>query len=69
MSKASPPKIFQKAIALRRRRHSLVASTIQQYGTRFRGSLREIFNLKPKSVEGQRLLNGIRKFASTCCCF
>ncbi|WP_343327868.1 transposase, partial [Leptolyngbya sp. CCY15150] len=49
-------RLFLKAIALQRRRHTLAPSTIEQYCARFRGSLREILNLKPKSVEGQRLL-------------
>ncbi len=54
-------RLFLKAIALQRRRHTLAASTIQQYCARFRGSLREILNLKPKSVEGQRLLKRYQK--------
>ncbi len=38
------------------KRHTLAASTIQQYCSRFRGALREILNLKPKQPDGQRLL-------------
>lgn len=49
-------RLFLKAIALQRRRHTLADSTIGQYCSRLRGSLREILNLNPKSVEGQRLL-------------
>ncbi|MBD2463062.1 IS66 family transposase [Oscillatoria sp. FACHB-1407] len=54
-------RLFLKAIALQRRRHILAPSTIQQYCARFRGSLREILNLEPKSVEGQRLLKRYQK--------
>lgn len=54
-------RLFLKAIALQRRRHTLAPSTIEQYCARFRGSLREILNLKPKSVEGQRLLKRYQK--------
>jgi transposase len=53
--------LFLKAIALQRRRHTLVASSIEQYCARLRSSLREILNLKPKSVEGQRLLKRYQK--------
>lgn len=49
-------RLFLKAIALQRRRHNLADATVQQYCARLRGSLREILNLKPTSVEGQRLL-------------
>jgi transposase len=49
-------RLLLRAIALNRRRQQLASSTIQQYQSRFRGSLREILNLKPKSPEGQRLL-------------
>jgi transposase len=48
-------RLFLKAIALQRRRHTLADSTVQQYCSRLRGSLREILNLHPKSVEGQQL--------------
>jgi transposase len=54
-------RLFLKAIALQRRRHTLAPSTIEQYCARFRGSLREILNLQPKSVEGQRLLKRYQK--------
>lgn len=54
-------RLFLKAIALQRRRHSLADSTIDQYCARLRGSLREILNLKPKSGEGQRLLKRYQK--------
>jgi transposase len=54
-------RLFLKAIALQRRRHTLATSTVEQYCARFRGSLREILNLKPKSVEGQRLLKRYQK--------
>lgn len=54
-------RLFLKAIALQRRRHTLADSTIQQYCSRLRGSLREILNLNPKSVEGQQLLNRYHK--------
>lgn len=49
-------RLLLRAIALNRRRQTLAESTVQQYCSRFRGSLREILNLKPKSPEGQRLL-------------
>jgi transposase len=43
-----------QAIAVNRRRQTLAASTLQQYGSRFRGSLWEILSLKPQSPEGQQ---------------
>lgn len=49
-------RLLLRAIAVNRRRHQLAESTLGQYRSRFRGSLREILNLKPKSPEGQRLL-------------
>jgi len=54
-------RLFLKAIALQRRRHTLAASTVEQYCARLRGSLREILNLKPKALEGQRLLKRYQK--------
>lgn len=54
-------RLFLKAIALQRRRQTLATSTVEQYCARFRGSLREILNLQPKSVEGQRLLKRYQK--------
>jgi transposase len=42
-----------RAIAVNRRQ-TLAASTLQQYGSRFRGSLWEILNLKPRFPEGQQ---------------
>lgn len=57
-------RLLLKAIALQRRRHTLAASTVEQYGARFRGSLREILNLQPQSLEGQRLLKRYRKIRS-----
>jgi hypothetical protein len=54
-------RLFLKAIALQRRRHTLAVSTIEQYCARFCASLREILNLEPKSVEGQRLLKRYQK--------
>ncbi|HEY9664896.1 MAG TPA: IS66 family transposase, partial [Allocoleopsis sp.] len=54
-------RLFLKAIALQRRRHTLATSTVEQYCARFRGALREILNLQPKSVEGQRLLKRYQK--------
>lgn len=54
-------RLFLKAIALQRRRPSLATSTVEQYCARLRGSLREILNLQPKSVEGQRLLKRYQK--------
>jgi transposase len=54
-------RLFLKAIALQRRRHRLAASTIEQYGSRFRGLLGEILSLNPQSVEGQRLLKRYQK--------
>ncbi|WOD36971.1 IS66 family transposase [Nodosilinea sp. E11] len=49
-------RLLLRAIAVNRRRHQLAESTLQQYRSRLRGSLREILNLKPKSPEGQQLL-------------
>ena len=49
-------RLLLRAIAVNRRRHQLAESTLGQYRARFRGSLREILNLKPKSPEGQQLL-------------
>jgi transposase len=43
-----------RAIAVNRRRQTLAASTLQQDGSRFQGSLWEILNLKPQSPEGQQ---------------
>jgi transposase len=54
-------RLLLKAIALQRRRHTLAPSTVQQYGSRLRGSLREILNLNPKQTEGQRLLKRYQK--------
>ncbi|MGJ3247082.1 MAG: IS66 family transposase [Elainellaceae cyanobacterium] len=54
-------RLLLKAIALQRRRHTLAPSTVEQYCARFRGSLREILNLEPQSVEGQRLLKRYQK--------
>jgi transposase len=54
-------RLFLKAIALQRRRHNLATSSVKQYCGRLRGSLREILNLKPKAVEGQRLLKRYQK--------
>lgn len=49
-------RLLLRAIALQRRRQTLAVSTVQQYCSRLRGSLREILNLKPKHPDGQRLL-------------
>ncbi len=54
-------RLLLRAIAVNRRRQTLAASTLGQYRSRFRGSLREILNLKPKSPEGQRLLKRYQK--------
>lgn len=54
-------RLLLRAIAVNRQRQTLAVSTIQQYRSRFRGSLREILNLKPKSPEGQRLLKRYQK--------
>lgn len=54
-------RLLLKAIALQRRRQILATSTVEQYCARLRGSLREILNLQPKSVEGQRLLKRYQK--------
>src|SRR4028118_1852631 len=43
-----------RAIAVNRGRQTLAASTLQQYGSQFRGSLWEILNLKRQSPEGQQ---------------
>ncbi|MBD2057399.1 hypothetical protein H6F88_15455 [Oculatella sp. FACHB-28] len=44
-----------RAIAVNRRQQTLAVSTPQQYGSRCRGSLWEILNLKPQSPEGVSL--------------
>jgi transposase len=54
-------RLLLRAIALNRRRQTLAESTVRQYCSRFRGTLREILNLNPKSSEGQRLLNRYQK--------
>lgn len=54
-------RLLLRAIALQRRRQSLAVSTVQQYCSRLRGSLREILNLKPKHCDGQRLLKRYQK--------
>ncbi|MEL7316042.1 MAG: hypothetical protein AAF827_21570 [Cyanobacteria bacterium P01_D01_bin.6] len=54
-------RLLLKAIALQRRRGTLTASTLRQYCARLRGSLREILNLEPISIDGQRLLKRYRK--------
>ncbi|WOB42318.1 IS66 family transposase [Thermoleptolyngbya oregonensis NK1-22] len=54
-------RLLLKAIALQRRRQILATSTVEQYCARLGGSLREILNLQPKSVEGQRLLKRYQK--------
>jgi transposase len=54
-------RLFLKAIALQRRRQTLAPSTIEQYCARFRGALREILNLQPQAIEGQRLLKRYQK--------
>ncbi len=42
-------------------RQTLAESTLGQYWSRFRGSLREILNLNPQSPEGQQLLRRYQK--------
>jgi transposase len=54
-------RLFLRAIAVNRRRRTLAESTVRQYCSRFRGTLREILNLNPKSPEGQRLLKRYQK--------
>ena len=54
-------RLLLRAIALQRRRHILAPSTVKQYCSRFRGSLGEILNLKPKQADGQRLLKHYQK--------
>ena len=54
-------RLLLRAIALQRRRQHLAVSTVQQYCSRLRGSLREILNLKPKHPDGQRLLKRYQK--------
>ncbi|HEY9814750.1 MAG TPA: IS66 family transposase [Candidatus Obscuribacterales bacterium] len=53
-------RLLLKAIALHRRRQSLSPSTVAQYCSRLRGSLREVLNLEPRHPEGQRLLKRYR---------
>jgi transposase len=54
-------RLLLRAIALQRRRQHLAVSTVQQYCSRLRGSLRELLNLKPKHSDGQRLLKRYQK--------
>lgn len=54
-------RLLLRAIALNRRRQTLAESTVRQYCSRLRGTLREILNLKPKSPEGKRLLKRYSK--------
>ncbi|PZV00788.1 MAG: hypothetical protein DCF32_17055 [Leptolyngbya sp.] len=54
-------RLLLRAIAVNRRRHQWAESTLGQYRSRFRGSLREILNFTPKSPEGQRLLRRYQK--------
>lgn len=53
-------RLLLKAIALQRRRHRLAPSTLEQYKSRLRGTLREILNLEPTHQDGQRLLKRYR---------
>jgi transposase len=57
-------RLLLRAIALQRRRQNLAVSTVQQYCSRLRGSLREILNLKPKHSDGQRLLKRYQQIRS-----
>lgn len=54
-------RLLLKSIALHRRRHTLAPSTIGQYCSRFRGTLREILKLEPKHPQGQWLLKRYQK--------
>lgn len=49
-------RLFLQAIALQRRRPQLAPSTVKQYCSRFRSSLKTILKLKPTNEEGQKLL-------------
>ncbi len=49
-------RLLLQAIAVKRRRQTLAASTLQQYGSLFRGSLWKILNLKPQSPKRQQSL-------------
>ena len=53
-------RLFLKAIALQRRRHRLAPSTVEQYKSRLRGTLREVLNLEPTQPDAQRLLKRYR---------
>lgn len=57
-------RLFLQAIAVHRRRSRLAASTVAQYRSRLRGSLREILNLQPTQADGQRLLKRYHKIRS-----
>jgi transposase len=54
-------RLLLRAIALQRRRHQLADSTVTQYCSRLRGTLRELLNLTVNSPDGQRLLKRYRK--------
>lgn len=49
-------RLFLQAIALQRRRSQLAPSTVKQYCSRFRTSLKTILKLQPTNEEGQKLL-------------
>jgi transposase len=54
-------RLFLRAIALQRRRHTLAPSTVEQYCSRLRGALRAILTLEPTSDDGKRLLKRYQK--------
>lgn len=54
-------RLLLKAIAVGRRRKNLATSTVRQYCSRLRGALREVLNLRPTALEGQKLLKRYQK--------
>ena len=56
-------RLFLNAIALHRRRERLSASTIEQYLSRFRSTLKTLLKLTPTQTEGLNLLARYQKIS------
>ena len=56
-------RLFLNVIALHRRREKLAASTIEQYLSRFRSTLKTLLKLTPTHPEGLNLLKCYQKIA------
>jgi len=56
-------RLFLQATALQRRRQKLAPSTVRQYCSRFRSSLRSILKLSPANESGQKLLRRYQSIA------